>query len=134
MNITRMKTIEEILTLVPWEYEIQEKGRIKFPIQKLLLIIRDHIDDEKFVVLLAHEDGQPKGFCIAFILNMPVNKSIYILRMYGNGLVEDFLNELTKYGKEFGVRKISFTIQKNTRSIERKYGFKQISVNMEREI
>ena len=129
-----MTTIEEVLTLIPWEYEIQQKGRIRFPIQKLLLIIRDYIDDERFIILFAHDEGTPKGFCIAFIPTIHGNKGIHILRMYGDGLVEDFLEALEKWGKNFGINKIGFTIEKDMKAIERKYGFRQVSTNMEREI
>ena len=134
MNINRMTTMEEVLTLIPWEYEIQQKGRVKFPIQKLLLIIRDNIEKDNFIILFAHEEGEPRGFCIGFVPKLPGNKTVHILRMYGEGLVDTFIEELTAWGKQFGMNKIGFTIEKNRKAVERKYGFKQVSINMERGI
>jgi len=132
MNIQRITTIEEALAIIPWEYEIQQKGRIHCPIQKLLLLIREYIDDPLFTILFAHDKGEPYGFCIAFISKLPGNKAIHILRMYGPGIVDVFLDELVRWGKGFGMTEIGFTIEKNMKAIERKYGFKQDSVNMKR--
>jgi len=134
MKIQRMRTIEEALAIVPWEYEIQKKGRIKYPIQKLLLIIREHINNPRFTILFAYDDEKPLGFCVAFVSQLPGDKTIHILRMYAPGIVGAFIDELISWGKEFGIRRLSLTIEKDFRAIERKYGFKQVSVNLEREV
>ena len=131
MNIKRLTTIEEALTLIPWEHEIQQKGRVSCPIQRLLVTIRDHIDNPMFIILFAHDKGKPLGFCISIISKK--DKLIYILRMYGSGLVEHFLNELIQLGKGYHVNKFFFTVENGMKAIERKYGFKQVSVNMDGE-
>jgi len=122
--------MEEVFALLPWENEIQQTGRVDCPIQKLLIIIRNHIDDPLFIILFAHEEGKPLGFCIALISKLP-DKRIHIIRMYAPNIVGEFITELKNLGKEYGIRKISLTINKNMKAIERKYGFEIISTNME---
>jgi hypothetical protein len=126
--------MEEALTLIPWEYEIQKKGRVKCPIQKLLILIREYINDPRFFLLFAHDKGKPYGYCMALLSRIPDNKTMFILRMYGPGIVNEFLDELKKYGKQFKVNLIKLAIKKDIRAIERLYGFKQTHVNMELEI
>ena len=130
MNITRITTIEEALAIIPWEHEIQQKGRVTCPIQRLLLVIRNQIDNPRFVILFAHDEGKPLGFCAAIMSKMG-DKLIYILRMYGSGCVDNFLKELAVLGKQYGMTDYFFTVEKGMKAIERKYGFKQVSVNME---
>jgi len=134
MNIQRLTTIEEALTLIPWEYEIQQKGRVKCPIQKLLIFIREYINDPRFFLLFAHKEGKPYGYCMALLSKIPDSKTMFILRMYGPGIVNEFLDELKKYGKPFNVNLMKLSIKKDEKAVERKYGFKQTHVVMELEI
>ena len=134
MKIQRMTSMEEVFAIMPWEFEIQKKGRISYPVQKLLLIIRERIDDPMFNVLFAYDDKKPLGFCIAFMTNVPGDKAIHILRMFAPGIVEKFLWELEQWGKQFGRRTIDLSIDKDVNAVEKRYGFKRKSTIMERGI
>ena len=137
MKIERITTFESFLAVIPLEQEVREKGREKVKLSKYLELIHNNIENPYFGIWIAYdEEGIVLGYTIAVAMLFPGFERLSLLRMYAidQETREALLEILYAWAKGFRLKKIEITVYKNAKAIERKYGYKPVSVNMERRI
>lgn len=122
---------------MPLEQEVREKGREKVKLSKYLELVHANIQNPYFGIWIAYSDENiPMGYMIASAILFPGFERVALLRIYAKeeSLREALLEILYAWAKGFRLRKIEITVYRHAKAIERKYGYKPVSINMERRI
>ena len=136
MRIERITDIEEVMKCIPFEQEIRNKGRDNLRISKMLLFLREQLDNPMIKFLMAYDEDEIVGYAIAAISLVPSMERLHLMRIYAKrkDVREGFEKILTEWAKEYKVKTAQMTMHKHIKAIERRYKWKAVSVNMERRI
>lgn len=138
MRVERIFDIQEVLKCLPFEREIRNKGREYLRESVQLEFIASTIDNPLFGYFIVYDNNDDVlGYSFA-ILNMAIkgHERVLLIRMYAkqNEVRELLVQAMTEWAKEFNIKIVQITTNKNIKVFKRRYGFKVVSVNMEREI
>jgi N-acetylglutamate synthase-like GNAT family acetyltransferase len=136
MEIRQTTNIGEILRCVPFETEIRDNGRDNSEIKDLLYFLQEYIETPVLRMWIAYDDDKIIGYCVAMVSMAPGMKGLILLRMYAKQreIREGFEEVLREWAKETGCKKAYMIAHKNIKAFQRRYGFKPVSVIMERRI
>lgn len=139
MEIVRTNDMQEILQCVPIEEQLRKKEKAITKLRDFLLLVSMSLDNPDFGFWIAYEDKKIVGYLVAFISRIPGMKYLTIQRIWyeqGNKQVMvNFEKILKKWARENEIRKCAITLTRpRIKALERRWGFKVISVNMERRI
>ena len=136
MKIERITDIQEVMKCLPFEREIRNKGRDDQRESKMLLFVQSQLQNPLFGYFMAYDDeGNVKGYVVTIINPISGMERLHILRIYAkNGLMKEFETVLKEWAKQFKIKIASMTVTdaRMIKAIQKKYGFKVVSVNMER--
>ena len=136
MKITLAESISDLLECVPFEREIYTKGRETTKTDKLLRFFEAQLTNPWFRFWIARDDDKVVGYLVAMISLIPTIERIYLIRMYAKTaeLREALLDKGRELAKENNIKIVHMTVTKHIKVFKRKYGFKPVSINMERRI
>ncbi len=136
MKIERITDIQEVMKCLPFEREIRNKGRDDQRESKMLLFVQSQLQNPLFGYFMAYDDeGNVKGYVVTIINPIQGMERLHILRIYAkNGLIKEFETVLKEWVKQFKIKIASMTVTdaRMIKAIQKKYGYKVVSVNMER--
>lgn len=134
MRIERVDDISEIMKCLPFEQEIRKRGREDRRESDTILFIHTQLANPMFSFLMVYDDDDNViGYAAGLISLAPGMKFAYLIRLYAKTkeVKESLLEYMSQYAKEFKIDRVQITVRKNIKAMQR-YGFKVISVNMER--
>ena len=134
MRIERVSDISEVMEFLPMEREIREKGRDRNREANMLLFIQSQLENPLFGIWVAHgDDNSMLGYAVGMICLIPGMECLHLLRIYAKSkeLQKEFESVLKEWVEPFKIKRCQVTVFKNVKALQR-YGWKPISVNMER--
>jgi len=136
MQIRRIDDIQEVMKCLPFEREIRNKGRDDQRESKMLLFVQSQLQNPLFGFFMAYDDkGNVKGYIVTIISLIPGVERLHVLRIYAkNGLMKEFEKVLEEWVKQFKIKiaVLTLTDTRMIKAMKRHYGYKVVSVNMER--
>ena len=137
MRIQRTNDISEILKCLPFEREIRNKGRDDQRESNMLLFVQSQLNNPLFGFFMAYDDeNNIIGYMVTIISLLPGAERLHILRIYAKQkeLMKQFEEVLKEWAKLFKVKSACMTVTnaQMIKAMKRKYGYKVVSVNMER--
>jgi hypothetical protein len=136
MQIRRINDIQEVMKCLPFEREIRNKGRDDQRESKLLLFVQSQLQNPLFGFFMAYDDdGNVKGYIVTMASLIPGMERLHILRLYAKGgLMKEFEEALREWTKQFKLKiaVMTLTDTRMVKAMQRHYGYKVVSVNMER--
>ena len=138
MFIKEVRNISEIIKCLPFEIEIQRKGRDNGRASHLISFIQTQLDNPFFKFLIAYDEKSEEdiiGYTIAIINPISGYKELCLLRMYAKNkeVREEFERIDEEIMKENKLKRMSMTVQEKYVKVFERYGFTPVSVNMVRE-
>ncbi len=137
MRIERTTDIQEIMKCLPFEREIRNKGRDDQHEGKMLLFVQSQLGNPAFGFWMVYDaDGDMIGYAVAILSFMPGHERLHLLRIYAKQreTMEKIEETLKEWVKPFKIKIAQMTVSdsRQIKAIQRKYGYKVVSVNMER--
>ena len=136
--IKEVQDISEIIKCLPFEIEIQRKGRDNGRASHLISFIQTQLNNPFFKFLIAYDEESEEdiiGYTIAIINPIPGYKELCLLRIYAKN--KKVREEFERIGEEImaenKLKRVSMTVQERYIKVFKRYGFTPVSVNMIRE-
>jgi hypothetical protein len=132
--------MNEILQCVPIEEQIRKKERAQIKLRDFLLLLSMNLDNPNFGFWIAYDDNNNVvGYMVLFLVPIPGMKSITIQRIwYKQGeteIIKEFERIIKKWARDNSINKVNITVTRpRLEALKRRWGFKVVSVNMERRI
>ena len=138
MRIERITEIAPILECIPFEQEIRNKGRDHTRISKMILFVKDLLPSPMFGFWIAYDEDRVIGYMIAMISLIPSMERLILWRMWAKEkeVRKQFEDILRTWAKEYKIKTASMVAYGDSmaKGLERLYGWKQVSINLERRI
>ncbi len=86
---------------------------------------------------MAYDDNDDViGYAVGILNLIPGTERIHLLRIYAKKkeVMDGFINVCKELGKQYKIKILSMTAVNHIKAYQKKYGFKVVSVNMERRI
>lgn len=137
MRIERTTDIQEILKCLPFEREIRNKGRDDQHEGKMLLFVQSQLGNPAFGFFMVYDDeNNVIGYTVGILSFMPGFERLHLLRIYAKqrevfNLIEETLKEWARPLK-IKIAQMTVTGVKQIKAFQRRFGYKIVSVNMER--
>jgi hypothetical protein len=136
MIVKEIKTIDEVIKCVPYEIKVLAKHRETSKTSDLIAFINTQLENPLFKFWIVYENDNIKGYCFGFLNITPGFKKIHVIRIFAlsdeaRNMLKNILDETAL---SFGIKKMSITVKRNIKAFSKKYQFKPVSVNMEREV
>ena len=136
MRIERTNDMTEILKCLPFEREIRKRGRDSSRESDMLLFVQSQLSNPLFGFWIAYNDDKIIGYTVAMINPIKGMERLHLLRIYTKrkDLMKEFENILKEWAKQFKIKIAQMTVTngKMIKAFQKKYGYKVVSVNMER--
>jgi len=138
MRVERITDIQEVLKCLPYESEIRSKGREYLRESVQLEFISSTIDNPMFGYFVAYNDNdEVLGYTFA-ILNLMIrgHERIILSRMYAKEpeIRDALIEALEEWAESYKIEVVQLVTNKHIKVFRRKYGFKPVSVVLERRI
>ncbi len=136
IRIERITDMGEVLKCLPFEREIRKKGRDTGRESDLLTFIEGNIGSPLLGFFIVYDDDDNLiGYTVTMLSFVPGYKRLLLLRMYAKTkevkkLFEDTIIEWMKMNK---IKTGQITTSGHIKALQR-WGWKVVSVNMERRI
>lgn len=136
MRVERITDMTEVIKCLPFEAMVRRKGRETARESKMLLFIQSVIENPFFGYFIVYDEDEVAGYAIGMLVLIPEMERLSILRMVALTKEVRLLLEsaLATWAKESKVDMAQITTSKNIKAFKRKWGFKVVSVNLERRI
>lgn len=137
MRIERVTDIQEVMKCLPFEREIRNKGRDDQHEGKMLLFVQSQLGNPAFGFWMVYDDeGELIGYAVTILSFVPGHERLHLLRIYAKqkevfNMIEETLKEWAKPLK-IKIAQMIVTDSRQIKAMKRKYGYKVVSVNMER--
>ena len=138
MRIERTTDISEVLKCVPFEQEIRNKGRDRTRISKMILLIKDQLENPLFGYFIAYDGDRVVGYAIGTLVLESGFEQGVLWRMYAKTkeLREALTDTLIKWAKEYKIKKVTMSVYTDgmAKVMERRYSWKKSAIILERSI
>jgi len=140
MRIERAKNLQEMMQCVPIENTMRKKEKELMPLKDFLLFLALHAENPNLAMWFVYDEKKEIiGYTVAMLISMPGIQNIWIIRAWYDHhfkeLPKIFMKKtLRKWARENNIKKFSITINRGIKAYQRTWGFKVVSVNMERRI
>jgi hypothetical protein len=137
MRIERVTDISEIMKCLPFEREIRNKGRDDQHEGKMLLFVQSQLGNPSFGFFMVYDDeNEVIGYSVAMLSFMPGHERLHLLRIYAKqkeafNMIEETLKDWARPFK-IKIAQMIVTGAKQIKAFQRRFGYKVVSVNMER--
>lgn len=129
--------MQEIMKCLPFEREIRNKGRENISERDMLLFVQSQLGNPGFGFFMAYDDeGNVIGYVIGVLNIIPGFKRVHLLRVYAKKkeIFDGLMLAGSEWARAYKIDIVSITTAKHAKAYKRHYGFKAVSVNMERRI
>lgn len=139
MRIERAETLQEMLQCIPVEQQMRKREKEIVPLKDYLLFVALNAENPMFGMWFGYDDeNNIIGYAVAMMIPIVGMQSIWIIRVWYDPKYKELPNKyiklLRKWGRENGIKKFTIAVNRGIKAFQRKWGFKVISVNMERRI
>jgi hypothetical protein len=140
MIVKRITDMADIMNIIPIEVRLRVKEKTNVPVKDILAFLNVQLPNPLFAVWMVADGEDIAGYVFTLIntFSSSSNREMMILRIWYDQHKKEAIRLLVEvmreWVKENKIKNVRIEVKKGLRAFQKKWGFKPVSVIMERRV